>query len=121
VIRRSITVDDRNNKDINELRAAFIKHDMELDFTRAVNMLMALAIRRIVKDDLSPEENKIIDKYVHGAHDLEIAAMDDEQWNKWLEYEYPKMVKRLNQLDRERTKRAEGLHKGEKGAVQAGQ
>ncbi|MGH9878188.1 MAG: hypothetical protein ACREBU_04880 [Nitrososphaera sp.] len=100
VIRRTITVDDANNRFINILRARLLeKSDMEVDFTTAVNMLLALArIRWNNEAKFTEEENKMLNRYTSGTPELQIEALSDAQQDKWLKYQLPKIMKRLEEL-----------------------
>lgn len=120
VIRRSITVDDENNKKINEIRASYLKANLELDFTRAVNMLIALATHYLSKEPktLPSDVSKIIETYFRGSQDLELAATQDEEWTKWLQYEFPKLTKRIQELDRQTAAETKKDAQRREGAVQ---
>lgn len=105
VSRRTITIDDDNERNLNQLRGWLLtKKNMDLDYTSAINMALALGFNRITKGNLEPNEIKITNHYIHGS-DLKIASLDDEHWNLWIENAYPEMIKKLEKLEKKKTPR----------------
>ena len=106
MIRKSITVDDENNENLNQLRGRLLlEKGIDLDFTRTVNMLIAMALYRIANTtDLPAEELNILNKYIFGFKELELEALGDEHWNKWIQYEYPKMIDQLAKMQKKSRK-----------------
>jgi hypothetical protein len=103
VKRRSVTFDDQNDQNLNQLRGRLLtERNKELDFTSAVNMVLALGFDRLASKDLKDKEYEIINNYVFG-YSLKMAALDDEHWNAWIEYEYPRMIKRLERLEKKKS------------------
>jgi len=104
VLRRTVTIDDENHHDMNQLRAWFLTEKLkDLDFTSTVNMLLNLGLNRFRGKDLDDEEYDIINKYVFGFSELKTESLSDEHWNQWLEYQYPKMIKQLQQIEKKST------------------
>lgn len=89
---------------MNQLRAWFLTEKLkDLDFTSTVNMLLNLGLNRFRGKDLDDEEYDIINKYVFGFSELKTESLSDEHWNQWLEYQYPKMIKQLQQIEKKST------------------
>lgn len=100
VKRRSVTFDDQNEQNLDQFRGRLLaERNKELDFTSAVNMVLALGFNRLASKNIQDDEYEIINNYVFG-YKLKMASLDDEHWNTWIEYEYPRMIKRLERLEK---------------------
>lgn len=98
--RRSVTFDDQNDQNLNQLRGRLlVERNKDLDFTSAVNMVLSLGFNRLASKELKDSEYEIINNYLFG-YNLKMAVLDDEHWNAWIDYEYPRMIKKLNRLEK---------------------
>ncbi len=103
--RRTITIDDGNERNLNQLRGWLLtKENLEVDYTSAVNMVMALGFNRMAEGNLTSTEIEISNNYILGKS-LQAEALDDQHWNYWIDSVYPKMIKRYNELERKESHR----------------
>lgn len=102
VYRRTITIDDANEQNLNQLRGQLLtERNKEIDFTSAVNMVLSLGFHRL-RGRLTDEEREILNTYLFG-YALKIPALGDDHWTYWIEHEYPQMVKRLQRLEKKQS------------------
>ena len=100
--RRTITIDEQNERNLNQLRGRLLTDEnTELDYTAAVNMVIALGFNRIAEGDLKETEKGIANKYIFGT-ELKIDALNDEHWNYWIDNVYPEMEKQYQELLQEK-------------------
>ena len=87
--KRSLTIDEPLHAAINKARAMFLDKNIDIDYTRAANMLLALGARRFSEnwDDKTAET---VIAYLR-SEELKMEALTDEI-NSEVVNQFPKMV-----------------------------
>ena len=86
MIRRTITIDDGLNQAIQQFRAEYLKQNVELDYTTAVNMLAWLGLNRLASATTNPltqVESNVFQAFL--AYDqLRLEAAVDELGDRFM-------------------------------------
>lgn len=89
-IKRSLTIDEPLHAAINKARAMFIDRNIDLDYTRAANLLLALGARRMSEGPWDDKTMETIRAYI-GSEELRMEAISDEI-NSEVVSQFPKMI-----------------------------
>ena len=103
VIRRTITVEDLVNAFINGFRGRLLmNHNIELDYTSAMNMLAMFGIKYISKEgqNFTEEDMTIFNRYIYGAEELKFESIEDQLLEAFLSRRLPKLLKLTAEFQR---------------------
>ncbi|MCV0372412.1 MAG: hypothetical protein K5793_02530 [Nitrosarchaeum sp.] len=104
VTRRTITIEDENERSLNQFRGWLLtEKNRDLEYTRAINLVLALGFNRMRDGNFTPKENKIVRKYFYDTN-LQIESVDDEHWNQWMEHVYPEVMAKIEKLEQQKSK-----------------
>lgn len=63
--RRTITIDEENERNLNQLRGWLLtERNKEVDYTSAINMVLSLGFNTIEEGEFSQKQIAIADKYI---------------------------------------------------------
>lgn len=73
-----------------------MKYNIELDYTSAINMFVALGIIRCLSNiSFTDSELALMKEFLFGFKKLKWEALIDQQWDEWLKNELPKVLDML--------------------------
>lgn len=77
--RRTITVDDTVHLLVNRVRARFLDANIELDYTRAINLLLALGLKTYNTNPMEQGNQELIRAFAFNEHLKSNAILDELQ------------------------------------------
>jgi hypothetical protein len=91
--RRTISIDDVLHSMIQKTRGEFLSHEIDVDYTRSVNMLLALGLKSFNERKWSAEESALIRAYVSNDK-LKWESIIDEAQDEFIK-NLPSIVKQI--------------------------
>ena len=76
-VKRSLTIDEPIHAAINKARAKFLDSNIDIDYTRAANMLLALGARRFSEAPWDDKTTETVLTYLK-SEELKMEALSDE-------------------------------------------